>query len=303
MELTAAVVAVGLVAAFVFGVSKTAVPAISAFGVALLATVLPPVPSTGVALPVLLVVDVFAIALYGRHADRGVLLRLLPSVVVGLAAGWVLIRFADAAVVTRVIGVVLLLSVGGALVRRRPSTTTSTGAAAGPPDGDGAGSPDGDGAGSPGGDEVGSSGPGRRPDVPTPRRGADLGHAPDDVAPASAAGPVALLLGAGAGLSTMVANAGGPMMTLYLLRMRVGVLGFLGTVAWFFAAVNLLKVPFSVGLGLITPESLLVSAAIAPGAIAGALLGRRLVRGMSVEVFRVVALAATTVAGLWLVVR
>lgn len=242
-----AVVGVGLVAAFVFGVSKTAVPAVGAFGVALLATVLPPVPSTGVALPVLIVADVFAIALYGRHADRGVLLRLLPSVVVGLAAGWALVRFADPAVVTRVIGVVLLLSVAGALTRRR--------------------------------------------------------RAADDDAPASAGGPVALLLGAGAGLSTMVANAGGPMMTLYLLRMRVGVLGFLGTVAWFFAAVNLLKVPFSVGLGLITAESLFVSAAIAPGAVAGALLGRRLVRGMSVEVFRVVALAATAVAGLWLVLR
>lgn len=254
------VVAVGLVAAFVFGVSKTAVPAISAFGVALLATVLPPVPSTGVALPVLLVVDVFAIVLYGRHADRGVLLRLLPSVVVGLAAGWALIRFADPAVVTRVIGAVLLLSVAGALTRRRRPAASAPG-----------------------------------PAVAGPRSGDD--------GPASAAGPVALLLGAGAGLSTMVANAGGPMMTLYLLRMQVGVLGFLGTVSWFFAAVNLLKVPFSVGLGLITPESLLVSAVITPGAVAGALLGRRLVRGMSVEVFRVVALAATAAAGVWLVVR
>jgi uncharacterized membrane protein YfcA len=287
VELTATVVAVGLVAAFVFGVSKTAVPAISAFGVALLATVLPPVPSTGVALPVLIVVDVFAIALYGRHADRGVLLRLLPSVVVGLAAGWALVRFADTAVVTRVIGVVLLLSVAGALTRRRgPTTATGTG------------------AGSHRSDEVGSPGrPGRRPDASTTPGPVDLARAPADVAPASAAGPVALLLGAGAGLSTMVANAGGPMMTLYLLRMQVGVLGFLGTVAWFFAAVNLLKVPFSVGLGLITPESLLVSAVITPGAIAGALLGRRLVRGMSVELFRVLALTATAVAGVWLVVR
>nr|WP_297425270.1 TSUP family transporter [uncultured Actinotalea sp.] len=289
MELTATVVAVGLVAAFVFGVSKTAVPAISAFGVALLATVLPPVPSTGVALPVLLVVDVFAIVLYGRHADRGVLLRLLPSVVVGLAAGWALIRFADPAVVTRVIGAVLLLSVAGALTRRRRPRGPAR--------------------------EVGGPERGRPSSAPTSRARADLaadGGAASagstapvgaDDAPASAAGPVALLLGAGAGLSTMVANAGGPMMTLYLLRMQVGVLGFLGTVSWFFAAVNLLKVPFSVGLGLITAESLLVSAAITPGAVAGALLGRRLVRGMSVEVFRVIALAATAAAGVWLVVR
>lgn len=277
MELSATVVGVGLVAAFVFGVSKTAVPAISAFGVALLATVLPPVPSTGVALPVLIVVDVFAIALYGRHADRGLLLRLLPSVVVGLAAGWALVRFADAAVVTRVIGAVLLLSVAGALTRRRRPA----------PDGPAPGGPVPDDSPAPHG-----SAPSR---TASPAR--------DDDARASAAGPVALLLGAGAGLSTMVANAGGPMMTLYLLRMRVGVLGFLGTVAWFFAAVNLLKVPFSVGLGLITTESLLVSAAITPGAIAGALLGRRLVRGMSVEVFRALALGATAVAGVWLVVR
>lgn len=269
-------VGVGLVAAFVFGVSKTAVPAISAFGVALLATVLPPVPSTGVALPVLIVVDVFAIALYGRHADRGLLLRLLPSVVVGLAAGWALVRFADAAVVTRVIGAVLLLSVAGAMTRRRRPHPDSS-----PPDG--------------------SSLDGSPPAGTTPSEAAAPAH--DDDAPANAAGPVALLLGAGAGLSTMVANAGGPMMTLYLLRMRVGVLGFLGTVAWFFAAVNLLKVPFSVGLGLITTESLLVSAAITPGAIAGALLGRRLVRGMSVAVFRALALTATAVAGVWLLVR
>ena len=34
----------------------------------------------------------------------------------------------------------------------------------------------------------------------------------------------------------MVANAGGPMMTLYLLRMHVTTLAFLGTLAWFFLA-------------------------------------------------------------------
>lgn len=111
-----------------------------------------------------------------------------------------------------------------------------------------------------------------------------------------------LALGAGAGFSTMVANAGGPMMTLYLLRLGVTKTSFLGTVAWFFFAVNLLKVPFSVRLGLITPQSLVISAALVPGIVVGALIGRRLVLGMSRAVFENVALAATAAAGVWLLV-
>ncbi|HRA51754.1 cupin domain-containing protein, partial [Actinotalea sp.] len=94
----------------------------------------------------------------------------------------------------------------------------------------------------------------------------------------------------------------GLVMALYLLRMRVGTLAFLGTSAWFFLAVNLLKVPFSVGLGLITPDSLRLSAAIAPGILVGALAGRRLVRGMSREVFELAALVATAAAAVWLLV-
>lgn len=258
-------VAVGLVAAFVLGVSKTSVPSVGAFGVALLATVVPALESTGVALPVLLLGDLFAIALYARHADVRLLVRLLPGVTVGLVAGYLVVRHLDAAVVTRLIGAILLLSVVGALARR---TRTS-----------------------------------RRPHT-SHAGGADAGQAlePEPARP-GAATPVSLLLGAGAGLSTMVANAGGPMMTLYLLRMRVGTLAFLGTVAWFFFAVNLLKLPFSIGLGLIDAESLRLSAAIAPGIVAGALVGRRLVAGMSRQVFERLALAATGAAGLWLLIR
>ena len=267
MEPSPLVVVVGLLAAFVMGVSKTGVPSVGAFGAALLATVVPAVASTGVLLPVLLLGDAVAIAMYARHADARLLVRLLPSVTVGLLAGYLLVRVADADVVTRVIGAVLLLSAIGALVRRRRSAVR--------PAAD---------------DAVAATSPTRSDPEPVDRL------------PARARGPVSLLLGAGAGLSTMVANAGGPMMTLYLLRMRVGTLAFLGTSAWFFLAVNLLKVPFSVGLGLITPDSLRLSAAIAPGILVGALAGRRLVRGMSREVFELAALVATAAAAVWLLV-
>ena len=54
------------------------------------------------------------------------------------------------------------------------------------------------------------------------------------------------------GFTTMVANAAGPVMSMYFLASRFPVKEFLGTAAWFFAIVNLAKVPFSIGLGLIT---------------------------------------------------
>ena len=60
------------------------------------------------------------------------------------------------------------------------------------------------------------------------------------------------------GFTTMVANAGGPVLSLYLLSAGFRKLGFLGTSAWFFLIVNTSKVPFSVGLGLIDARSLLL---------------------------------------------
>jgi uncharacterized membrane protein YfcA len=54
-----------------------------------------------------------------------------------------------------------------------------------------------------------------------------------------------------AGFTTMVANAGGPAMSMYLLASRFSINRFLGTAAWFFLVVNLAKTPFSLSLGLI----------------------------------------------------
>lgn len=56
-----------------------------------------------------------------------------------------------------------------------------------------------------------------------------------------------LLLGTGAGVSTMVANAGGPRMAVHLLRSRLSTTGLLGTATWFFFVVDLLNVPFGAG--------------------------------------------------------
>ena len=77
-----------------------------------------------------------------------------------------------------------------------------------------------------------------------------------------------------AGFTTMVANSGGAVMSLYLLSSGLSLLGFLGTTAWFFLVVNAVKVPFSVQLDLISLESLRMNAVLVPAVLVGAYLGR-----------------------------
>ena len=54
------------------------------------------------------------------------------------------------------------------------------------------------------------------------------------------------LIGILSGISTMVGNAAGPVMTLYFLAMGFKKNKFIGTAAWFFLSVNLFKVPFHI---------------------------------------------------------
>nr|WP_062210778.1 sulfite exporter TauE/SafE family protein [Streptomyces sp. NBRC 109706] len=112
----------------------------------------------------------------------------------------------------------------------------------------------------------------------------------------------ALFYGLLAGFTTMVANAGGAVMAVYLLAMGFPMLTFLGTAAWFFLIVNVFKVPFSAGLGLIGTESLTLNAILLPGVFLGAFLGRRLIkvlqRGDRQQLFQRLILGFTAVSAL-----
>ena len=111
----------------------------------------------------------------------------------------------------------------------------------------------------------------------------------------------AALTGLTAGFATMVANAAGPIMVLYLLAMRLPKMAFIGTAAWFFLTINLSKVPISHHLGLVGAEELAVSARLWPFAIAGALSGRWLIDHINQRLFEWLALVLTLIAGLRLV--
>ncbi|WP_328676115.1 sulfite exporter TauE/SafE family protein [Streptomyces sp. NBC_01261] len=105
------------------------------------------------------------------------------------------------------------------------------------------------------------------------------------------------------GFTTMVANAGGPVMSMYLLSAGFRKLGFLGTSAFFFLIVNVTKVPFSVGLGLIDGHSLLLDAALAAFVVPGALIGKWAVNRINQRLFEQLVIAATIIGGLQLLLR
>jgi uncharacterized membrane protein YfcA len=106
-----------------------------------------------------------------------------------------------------------------------------------------------------------------------------------------------------AGFTTMVANAGGPVTSMYFLSARFSINRFLGTAAWFFLVVNLVKAPFSVSLGLISLESLRLDLLLAPGVVVGALIGRSLAQRIDQELFDRLVIALTIMSATYLIVQ
>ena len=108
--------------------------------------------------------------------------------------------------------------------------------------------------------------------------------------------------GVAAGAATMVANAAGPVMVLYLMLSGFQKMRFLGTMAWFFFAVNLFKVPFSAVLGLTTWHTLVLAAMLIPAVAAGAFAGRALVDRVDQRQFEVATLVLSGVGAALLII-
>jgi uncharacterized protein len=88
------------------------------------------------------------------------------------------------------------------------------------------------------------------------------------------------------GVTTMLANAAGPVALIYLLAMGLPKDEFIGTNAWFFLVLNWIKVPFMVGRGMINAESLLFNLKLVPALLLGAAAGILLSRKLTNQAFR-----------------
>ena len=253
-----------ILGALIVGFSKTALPGAGTIAVGLFALAMPAKESTAALLLLLIVGDMTALWVYRREPDWRTLIRLLPSAMIGVVIGVFYFARVDGDGVRLTIGLILLVlvivTVGRRLLAQRREA-----------------------AGTAAGKEL------------PPTRAAAAGSQPGAAATAQGIGYG--LLG---GFTTMVANAAGPVMSLYFYAMRLPVLTFLGTSAWYFAIVNLFKVPFSAGLGLITRDTLVMDAMLIPVVLIGAYAGAKVARRIPQKVFENLILALTVAAAIGL---
>jgi uncharacterized protein len=223
--------------AILVGISKTGITGLSLLFVALFAAIMPAKQSTGVVLPLLILGDVVAFALYRRHALLSHVWRLVPWAAAGVVIGFYALGRMNEHQTRVAIGAIVVSLTVLHLARRAASANLAL--------------------------------------------------------PAWFAWIIGIL----AGFTSLVANASGPLMVIYLLAMRLPKMEFMGTGAVFFLLMNLFKFPFMVDLGLVNHSSLLLNLILAPAVIVGTVLGRWLLGRIDQRLFENIALSLTIIAG------
>jgi uncharacterized membrane protein YfcA len=99
------------------------------------------------------------------------------------------------------------------------------------------------------------------------------------------------------GFTTMIGNAAGPIMSVFLLSMRLPKTSFVGTGAWFFLIVNYLKLPIQhFAWHNISRNSLILDLFMVPLILIGAFFGVLLVKKISEAHFRIMIYVLTVVS-------
>ncbi len=228
-------------AAMGIGVSKSGLPGVSLLHVVIMASLFDSRASTGVILPMLVIGDIAAVAMFRRHARVQLLVRTLPAGAVGVIVGWSIMALFPLWQSGLTIGAIVLGLASLQFLRDwRPTLFEQV--------------------------------------------------------PQSTLFGVAVGLLAGA--TTMIANAAGPVMGLYLLMVGLPKREFVGTSAWFFLLINLFKVPFSWQLGLINSSSLMFNVVLSPLIVGGLFFGREVVSRLPQRAFDTLVLGFAVVGAL-----
>lgn len=110
-------------------------------------------------------------------------------------------------------------------------------------------------------------------------------------------------IGVAAGFTTMIANAAGPIMQLYLLAMRLPKMVFIGTGAWYFLLMNVFKVPFAIGQDMVNSDNAMLSLSLIPAAVLGGICGPYIVKQISQKWFEWLILVFIFVSAVMLLLR
>ena len=114
----------------------------------------------------------------------------------------------------------------------------------------------------------------------------------------------AIITGIMGGFATMIGNAAGPIMALYLLSMRLPKNNFIGTGAWFFFIINVSKVPLHIwSWKTINLHTLYFDLFLLPAIIFGVVLGIAVVKKIPERLYRIIVIATTLISAVVLFVK
>ena len=106
-------------------------------------------------------------------------------------------------------------------------------------------------------------------------------------------------IGIVAGVTTMVGNLAGAFSNIYFLAMRLPKNHFIGTAAWLFLIVNIIKLPFHIFVWeTISKETLLLNVKLLPGIIIGFLVGIKIISLIKEAFFRKMILVLTALGAI-----
>lgn len=230
------------------GLGKGGLPGLGNLTVVFFAIALPAKASVGILLPILISADLIAVVVYRRHALWPYIIKLTPSMVLGIVAGFLLFDRVDDAQLRFLIGLILLTMTAVHFARkwlRRHQSEQD-----------------------------------------------QLVQHPVFVAATGVIG----------GFATMVANAAGPVSSLYFIASGLPKYAYIGTAAWFFLLVNCFKVPFMLHLGILNAASLRFSASFMLFSVLGAMLAPLVVRRINQSVFEILVWVFVVIGGLKLII-
>lgn len=262
---TIAAWAIAITAAFCIGVAKGGVGGVAMFALVMFAYVMPAKLSVGAVLPLLVAGDILAVWFFRKHAKLTHVWRLLPAAVVGVTIGAFLLSRIPSTVFKPFIGVLILALIGLQVWRTRVTAGKTVVAAT---------------------EETPKS-------APTGATAQEVPHNP----------AFSWTMGILAGVATMLGNAAGGVMTIYLLATKLEKKVFVGTSAVFFFIINVTKTPFSAAAGALTRETLLLDAFLVPVVWIGFFLGKFVLSKMSQKVFERWMLGGTALAAVFLIVK
>ena len=110
---------------------------------------------------------------------------------------------------------------------------------------------------------------------------------------------VSSFTGLAGGFTTMVGNAAGPVMAVYLLATRLPKREFIGTAAWFFLMINWIKVPFHIwSWETINWQSFRLNLFVLPVILIGFWIGIKIVAWIPEKAFRYFVMIVTAITAL-----